>query len=393
MPAAIRDLELSVPITDIEGPHHCDSALLVLRWRGRVVGRALVRLKDGRLTADEVERHVRAAVGPDALRAWLEDVLEYDGRKGADAPLPSATVAICTRERPADLERTLLAVSALDPAPLEVLVVDNAPRTTDTRDVAESLPGVRYIVEPKPGLNRARNRALREAAGDVVAFTDDDAAPEPGWLGGLLGNFGDPRVQCVTGLTLPMQLESRAQVLFEEHCSFERGFRRRVFDGLSDNPLAVSRIGAGANMAIRRSVADRIGGFDDRLDAGTPTRSGGDHEMFVRLLLAGYRIVYEPRAVSWHRHRRTIEELRDVVRGYGTGVYSMWTGLLLERRELGVLRLAWQWFRHDHLPLLRRPRRLLDRAGRDALRRSELIGCLTGPLSWFASRRANGLRT
>src|SRR5690606_73176 len=119
MPAAIRDVELSVPLSAIEAPDHCDSCLLVLRWRGRVVGRSLVGLKEGRLTPGEVEQHARAALGPDAVRAWLEDVLEYDGRKAPDAPLPSATVAICTRERPIDLERTLLAVSALDPAPIE----------------------------------------------------------------------------------------------------------------------------------------------------------------------------------------------------------------------------------------------------------------------------------
>jgi hypothetical protein len=99
--------------------------------------------------------------------------------------------------------------------------------------------------------------------------------------------------------------------------------------------------------------------------------------------------VYDPAAVSWHRHRRTVQELLDTVYGYGVGVYAMWTGLLIERREIGVLKLAWSWFRHDHLPVLlgRRP------AQRPSLALAELRGCLHGPAAWFkASRlRAAGL--
>lgn len=107
--------------------------------------------------------------------------------------------------------------------------------------------------------------------------------------------------------------------------------------------------------------------------------------MFVRILSAGHWIVYDPLAVSWHRHRRTHEELLDTVYGYGVGVYAMWTGLLVERRELGVLRLAWLWFRLGQLPaaLGRHP------GGSSAARlaRAELRGCLHGPQAWLAARR------
>ena len=233
----------------------------------------------------------------------------------------------------------------------------------------------------------ARNRALRDATGDVVAFTDDDATPEPEWLDALLLNFGDPRVQCVTGLTLPIELETAAQELFEAVSPFGRGFRRRVFDGQHDNPLEVGQVGAGANMAIRRRVIADVGPFDERLDGGTPTRSGGDHEMFVRILAAGHRICYDPAAVSWHRHRRTMEELSDTLYGYGVGVYAMWTKLLLERRELGVSRLAWSWFRAAHLPEIRRLLRRYPETPTSALVRAELRGCLRGPAAWFAAKR------
>jgi GT2 family glycosyltransferase len=387
MATAIRSIELASRVDDVRDLTSYDRCMLLFRWRGRAVGRAFVSVPAGGLSSDDITaiayRHLDGA----AVRTWVEDVLQFDER-GEAAAVSEATVAICTRERPEDLARTLAAVSALTPAPREVLVIDNAPVTTRTKSVATSFANVRYVVESRQGLDRARNRALREATSDIVAFTDDDAAPEPAWLSALLVNFRDPRVLCVTGLTLPFELETPAQELFEEHSPFARGFSRRVFNGRIDNPLIVSRVGAGANMAVRRSLPETVGWFDERLDAGTPTMSGGDHEMFTRILRSGFRIVYEPKAVSWHRHRRSIEELEQVVRGYGTGVYAMWTGLLVERHDLGVLRLAWQWFKWDHLPILRSPSRLRAESGRDRLRRLELRGCLAGPFAWWSARRA-----
>jgi len=388
MPTAIRQVELSRDVPEILGVPGSERCMLVFRWRGVVVGRAFVALPEEGLSARAIADCAASHLKGDAAQAWLEDALGFDERGDPGAPTPTATVAICTRERPEDLARTLTAVCALEPAPHAVIVVDNAPATARTKAVVERFPQVRYVIEPVRGLNRARNRALREAATDVVAFTDDDATPEPKWLGSLLVNFRDSRVLCVTGLTLPIELETPAQELFEEHCSFVRGFSRRAFDGRVDNPLIVARAGAGANMAVRRTLPDTAGWFDERLDAGTPTMSGGDHEMFTRILSAGRRIIYDPRAVSWHRHRRTFEELEQVVRGYGTGVYAMWTGLVLERRDLSVFRLAWRWFRWDHLRLFRSPSRLVSDDPRDRLRRAELAGCLAGPRAWFSSRRA-----
>jgi GT2 family glycosyltransferase len=380
MRTAICNVELSEPlsVSDFNG---CRQVMLVFRWKGRVIGRAFAAVADGRLDAADVQQIAIEAAGPELSRRWLDEHVHYDEREVTGAAPPTATVAVCTRERPDDLRYTLQALAAVAPR-ADVLVIDNAPATDSARRVVEGFPNVRYVREPHPGLNAARNRALREARGEVVAFTDDDAAPEEGWLDALLANFGDPRVLCVTGLTLPRELETDAQEQFERHCPFGRGFRRRVFDALRDNPLAVGPVGAGANMALRRSVLARVGGFDERLDGGTPTQSGGDHEMFARILSAGFRIVYDPAAVSWHRHRRTERELLNTVRGYGVGVYAMWTGLLWEKRELGVLKLAWSWLVHDQLRAL----------FRNPLARAELRGCLTGPRAWFASHRARGAR-
>jgi glycosyltransferase involved in cell wall biosynthesis len=382
---AIRQIELSAPLAPLAGLAPYDRCMVVFRWHGRVVGRAFVPVTDDIVPVGALNRAIQGPVAREALSCWLDEQLGRDERVILGATSPTATVVICTRERPDDLRRALTALTALRHEGHELLVVDNAPASDATSQVVASYPGVRYVVERVRGLNAARNRALREARGDVVAFTDDDALPEPEWLGALLPNFSDRQVSCVTGLTLPLELETEAQELFEQHCTFVRGFRRRVFDATADSPLAVGPVGAGANMAVRRRAILDLGGFDERLDAGMPTRSGGDHEMFTRILLGGRQIVYDPAAVSWHRHRRTSEELLDTVYGYGVGVYAMWTGLVLERGEITVLRLAWQWLRHGQVPAL------LGRDGRGRaaarLARAELRGCLHGPRAWFAARR------
>ena len=140
-------------------------------------------------------------------------------------------------------------------------------------------------------------------------------------------------------------------------------------------------------MAVRRDVLQLVGPFDERLDAGTPTRSGGDHEMFARLLARGYRLVYEPAAVSWHRHRRTWPELRDTLAGYGTGVYAMWTGRVIERGELAVLKQAARWLFAVQLPQLARALARRPGAMPSDLVWAELAGCAKGPFAWVASAR------
>jgi hypothetical protein len=121
---------------------------------------------------------------------------------------------------------------------------------------------------------------------------------------------------------MPLELETEAQEWFERYSPHGRGFGRVVFDGAHCNPLIVNLVGVSASMALRSSAIDFIGLFDEALGAGTPTVGGEDCELFARILRSGYRIVYEPRALSWHRHRRTWEELRNTLQGYGVGVYA-----------------------------------------------------------------------
>src|SRR5699024_4333881 len=120
----------------------------------------------------------------------------------------------------------------------------------------------------------------------------------------------------VTGPTLPIELETDAQMDFQRFGGFLRGYKHMVLDGATHDPLLGWHAGAGVNMAVRRAALSSVGQFDEALDAGTPTQAGGDADMYRRLLAGGWRIVYDPEALNWHRHRRSAEELVRQMRGY-----------------------------------------------------------------------------
>ncbi|MGB3267454.1 MAG: glycosyltransferase, partial [Microcoleus sp.] len=295
MATAILDLEISKLPPEIRVEERYSKALVLIRLHGKPIASAQLSVVGGRIEGDQLRETLMDAAGDNLWKNWLYDTLEWDERGPMEA-LPIATVAVCTRDRPEDLRRCLEAFMLLPDDGQEYLVIDNCPATDATEELVKNYPKVRYVREDVPGSSAARNRALREAKHEFVAFTDDDAVPDPNWLRSLLGNFSDRRVMCVTGLIMPLELETEAQEWFERYSPHGRGFERRIFDGAQCNPLVVHLVGVSASMALRKSSIEFIGLFDEALGAGTPTVGGEDCELFARILRSGYCIVYEPRA-------------------------------------------------------------------------------------------------
>ena len=271
--------------------------------------------------------------------------------------LPVVTVAVCTRDRPEDMKRCLAAISQLDYPNLDILVVDNASKTDDTKVLIEtSYPHVRYVLEPRPGLDWARNRAALEAKGEIIAYTDDDVVVDKGWVRAIAQAFvEDPEVMALTGLVVPYELETEAQVLFEKYGGFGRGFERKRFQSkigetLSWQWLGGGQFGTGANMAYRRSIFEEIGYFDPALDVGTVTNGGGDLEMFVRVLHAQYALVYEPRAMIRHRHRREYAQLKRQI-SFNGSLYSLWYCIATNypQQKFSTLKISIWWMLYWNL--------------------------------------------
>jgi glycosyltransferase involved in cell wall biosynthesis len=262
------------------------------------------------------------------------------------------TVGVCSRNRPEKLRRSLGALLAQDPAPAEILVVDNAPSSDDTRRlVVDEMKGVTYTLEPAPGLNFARNRALRVASHDVVAYCDDDAVVEAGWCEAIARTLQeDVRIGICTGRVVALTLDTPGARLFEAIGGFDMGASRLRIGAHrhGQRPLIAwsFALGAGCSLAIRRSLALELGGFDEALDFKPLVPGSGDLDIIWRVLDAGYDVVYEPCALARHEHRDTedgvLEQLREYHRSNITFLEKSARNARGGRRLMVTTFLAWR---------------------------------------------------
>jgi GT2 family glycosyltransferase len=402
-PYTIIEVDVTQPVPEVSaGP---GGVAFLVRRNGRPVDFWMEAFPKGvALSAEDVARRIADRSRLKLLSEALRDELEHPAPEGvspflapASVPLASMTIAICTKDRPETLGRLLTSLQGLRlPAALslEVLVVDNAPSDDRTQKLAASFPGVRYAREPRAGLDFARNCALREATGEVLVFLDDDVTVDPGWLEGLLDAWRDnPDAGAVTGLVLPFELETPAQILFEKRGGFRRGFDRLRYAGqnLPGNPLypcGAGIFGAGANMAFKRQVLLELGGFDEALDTGRPLPGGGDLDIFYRVIRAGYPLVYEPRYLVFHQHRRDLKGLQRQYWSWGLGFMAFVTKTYgtdpqMRRRLRGIVR--W-WFKDQFKGLVRSVR------GRHELPPSMVLAELWGGLQGLLGEYPRSVR-
>jgi GT2 family glycosyltransferase len=422
---SVREVDLSTTPWDVSAAEVEASGAgglqVLVRLHTHPVGRLL--LDHGPIPAAALADRIWREV-PQVREHLRADGLEMPDRAGpvaavgADAPClsrrraalgdpPFMTVAVATRDRTASLLRCLRSVAELDYTRFEVVVVDSAPSDDRTKDAVLALGGrlgraeLHYVREDRPGLALAHNRAIEEASGTWLSITDDDVVVDRHWLAAIAEAASTCRVACVTGLILPAELETRAQVLLEQYGGYARGFAPWIVDTSEHRPtdplfpLTVGRLGSGANMAFDLQVLRDVGGFDAATGAGTPARGGDDLVGFLRVLRAGYSVAYQPAALVWHWHRREYAGLRRQARHYGIGLGAYLTsGVVHDPRLLGsMIRRVYPGIRH-----------LLDPAsaknvgkGYDfphELERAERLGVLQGPFAYLHScwryRRATG---
>lgn len=267
------------------------------------------------------------------------------------------SVIIATRDRAALLEATLEAIGAQRSpgCPFEILVVDNAsvdrtPAVVSAAALRFGVPVV-YLTEQKSGKSHALNTAVAHARGNLLVFTDDDVLPSPGWLAAYAHAFSDTGVDYAAGRILPLWEAPPprwlAPPLHGVLAVQDGGTKRLRLNGFSDQVMPI-----GANMALRRHVLDRIGGWNPELGKLKNTlRTGEDHEFALRLVAAGFAGVYEPEASVLHRVSADRLRLPYFVRwGYGNGVIT--AGLEQEYPStphyvLGVPRYLWRRLAKD----------------------------------------------
>ncbi len=358
MPYPIHEIEVTHPLPTLTLSEGDTGVALIVRRQDQPIGFLMQPSTNRQIEPDTIAGWIAEKLSAKLLQEAIRD----EWIAPISARFPSLTVAICTKDRPDNVARCLNSLLRLQLPDVffEIVVIDNAPSDDRTQTLVSTLSTVRYVQEPKPGLNFARNRALKEASTELLAFLDDDVVVDRQWLKGLMTAWAEnPDAAACTGLVLPYELKTEAQILFERRGGFGRGFEKiRYGQVLPNNPLypcGAGIFGAGCNMTFRRDVLLKLGGFDDALDTGAPLPGGGDLDMFYRVIRSGNAFVYEPQYLVYHQHRQEYEKLRRQYWTWGLGfmafVTKSYQSDLAQRSQFR--RLVQWWFKDQGKQLIK----------------------------------------
>jgi glycosyltransferase involved in cell wall biosynthesis len=403
-----------------------------VRADGGAYEKAMVFAACGGRLKGELEIDLRGQVMPAGeLASGLRDALgEHWSTADPDAPvvpddrLPFISVVIATTmERVDYLELCVASMVALDYPGFEVIVVDNRPDESAERAALHARLSrdsrIRVVTESRVGTSAARNRGARLAQADIVAFTDDDAVVHADWLRGIGARFAaEPDIDCVSGVVLPAELETPAQIWFERSgskleptyraVSFHNdgNWRRRRFGWLRRERFEMTatpdggqpetfllyragKCGMGANIAFRQAALRSLGWFDETLGPGTAALGAEDTAAIARLLYQGGRVIMDPGSIVRHHHRLDYAGSRRQMYGYGVGATAALAAMIRSdpRHLVGLMHLVLPGLR---ILLGKSEGRSVGDYPKD-LARVEMRGVLVGPFaylrSWLAHAR------
>jgi GT2 family glycosyltransferase len=213
---------------------------------------------------------------------------------------PGVSVVLCTYNGARTIGGSVDALMRLEYPNYEVIVVDDG-STDDAGEIA-SARGARVIQTPNRGLSAARNTGIEASHGEIIAFCDDDCRPDRDWLGYLVSTFESGDYVGVGGPNVPPP-----GPVVAESIGHAPGGPAHVLS----SPTVAEHL-PGCNMAFRRSVLDRVGGFDPQFRV-----AGDDVDLCWRIQDAGGTLGFSPGALVWHRSRSTIGAYLRQQRGYG----------------------------------------------------------------------------
>jgi glycosyltransferase involved in cell wall biosynthesis len=391
MAIKVLDIDLGEGLIESEGLESYSKALILWRWRGRPLGQSLVNTFNGKL--DDLELMYKASEDT-SIRLAKVALKEYLGIPSDLQSFPlrilTCSVIVCTRDRPSYLKRFLESICSNINNNIEIIVVDNAPSDDQTAKLVSGYP-VRYVREDRKGLNWARSRGAIESQSEIVVYADDDVIIDPNWINAILQPFLDPEIAAVTGLVMPLELETPAQEQFDSYYWPKRHFELREISGGSIFEVVSGDIGVGANMAFRRQIVNKLGLFDSEMDCGTSNFSSGDTYAFYRLLSLGYRIIYNPNAVVWHQYRRDWNDMANQLYGYNVGTYSLLIRCIFQHKDISAIFAILLILKEEILRIILSISHSPGATPLD-LHLAMLKGVMRAPIAYWLSRRAEKIK-
>ncbi|MBM3225505.1 MAG: glycosyltransferase [Candidatus Tectomicrobia bacterium] len=219
----------------------------------------------------------------------------------ADLPWPRMSVVICTYNGARTIRDCCEGLLRLDYPNFEVIVINDG-STDATADIVSEYP-FRLISTENRGLCNARNRGWQESTGEIVAYTDDDAYPDPHWLTYLAVAFMRTEHVGIGGPNLPPPGDGP----IADCVANAPGGPVHVL--LSDTEAEHI---PGCNMSFRRAALQAIGGFDPQFRV-----AGDDVDICWRLQQQGWTIGFSPAAMVWHHRRNSVKTYWKQQQGYG----------------------------------------------------------------------------
>jgi glycosyltransferase involved in cell wall biosynthesis len=231
------------------------------------------------------------------------------------------SVIICTRNRHETIGQAVESVANCDYKGFDIHIMD---QSTDklTENIVTELAAKYQQVCPivyhhlsKAGLSAAYNTGMRVTTNEIMAFTDDDVIVPADWLTQIAKVFqNEPDAEILYGqVCIPADLADEVKKgIIVPALEFSKYKRLSLKEGFQV-------IGMGANMAIRRSLMDRVGGFDEALGPGGPLRASQDNDLAYRTCRFGGVIVLAPDVKVDHYGTRTPEQWPVTMKNYGIG--------------------------------------------------------------------------
>ncbi len=291
--------------------------------------------------------------------------------------IPDTSLIICSRNRAKLLMETVASVLHGDALPAELLIVDQSDSPHPTLQTLTPPQGMtwRYIWTDSRGLGHARNIGIAQSQHNIIVFVDDDVLAPSTWFSALVQALMEagPRT-AVTGQVV--QADMAVPGGFAP--SLKTDSAPALYEGRVDMDVLWAN-----NMAMYRSLIEAIGGFDERLGPGARFASADDNEFGFRLLEAGFRVLYAPSALIYHRAWRSDRDYLYVRWTYGRGQGAFYAKHL-RLSDPYIARRLWRSVRRHVVNAVVRLRLQRQLAYGDAV---YTLGLLSAVSEWLLTQR------
>ncbi len=215
--------------------------------------------------------------------------------------LPLISVIVCTYNGSATIQKCLEGISNIDYPNYEVIVVNDGSKD-HTAEIVNQFD-VKLITTTNHGLSSARNTGMHHAVGEIIAYIDDDAWPDPHWLQYIAHAYANSDYACIGGPNIS---------------PYDSGFISTCVANAPGGPVHVLETDEiaehvpGCNMTFRKDALMKIGGFDPLYRT-----AGDDVDTCWRIQESGRNIGFHPAALVWHQRRNSLKAYWRQQKGYG----------------------------------------------------------------------------